>query len=67
MTLDNIQSNDPKIKIQKQKSHELSTNFHLFSYIKREVRETERETRKKEERRNKNRNSTISTSNDHNF
>jgi hypothetical protein len=48
-------------------SHILSSYFYLFSYIKREVREKEGERRKKEERRNKNQNSTISTSNGHNF
>jgi hypothetical protein len=53
MTLDNIQSNDLKIKIQKLKFYGLSTPFHLFSYIKREVRETERERTKKEERQKK--------------
>jgi hypothetical protein len=47
-TVHSFQSNDPKTKIQKLKSHELPTIFHLFSYIKREMRERQRE---KEERR----------------
>jgi hypothetical protein len=68
LTVRSSQSNEPKIKIQKLKSHELPTQCHLFSYIKRNMRDRER---KKKERReteeNKNRNSTISTSNDNNF
>jgi hypothetical protein len=55
-----------KNKNLKRKSHELPTHFHLFSYIKREMRE-KRERREKRDRRNKNRNLTISTSNGHNF
>jgi hypothetical protein len=59
------------MKIQKLKSHVLSTAFHLFSYIKREMKEIERERRKKEERREtkkiKIKIQTISTSNGHNF
>jgi hypothetical protein len=49
------QSNDPKIKIQKQKSHGLSTSFHLFSYIKkRDERDSEeKEERKKKQRRDR--------------
>jgi hypothetical protein len=39
------------MNIKKLKSHVLSTAFHLFSYIKREMKEIERERRKKEERR----------------
>jgi hypothetical protein len=66
MTLHNTQINDLKIKIQKLKYHRLSSLF-IYSYIIREVRETEREIRKKRGRINKNRNSTISTSNDYNF
>jgi hypothetical protein len=48
LTVHSSQSNDPKIKIQKQKSHGLPTLFHLFSYINREMRDRER---KKKERR----------------
>jgi hypothetical protein len=50
--LDNTQTNDPKIKIQKLKYQGLSTIF-IYSYIIREVRETEREIRNKKERENK--------------
>jgi hypothetical protein len=54
ITVRSSQSNDPKIKIQKQKPHESPTRpFHLFSYIKREMREREIEKRKKKEIRNK--------------
>jgi hypothetical protein len=69
LTVRSSQFNDPKIKIQKQKSHGLPTPFQLFSYIKREMRERQRrERRKKKEtnkrdKRNKNQNQTISTSN----
>jgi hypothetical protein len=46
------QSNEPKIQIQKQKSHELLTPFHLFSYIKSEMRDKEeKEERNKKQRR----------------
>jgi hypothetical protein len=48
LTVHSSQSNDPKIKIQKQKSHGLPTPFQLFSYIKREMRDRER---KKKERK----------------
>jgi hypothetical protein len=43
------QSNDPKIKIQKLKSHGLPTPFHLFSYIKGEMRDIERKKSQIEE------------------
>jgi hypothetical protein len=43
------QSNDSKIKNKKLKSHRLPTPYHLFSYIKREMRDRER--KKKERRR----------------
>jgi hypothetical protein len=71
LTVRSSQSNDPKIKFQKQKFHELPIFFHLFSYIKKDERDREeKEERKKKQRRdgrNKNRNLTISTSNGHNF
>jgi hypothetical protein len=51
-----FQSNDPKIKIQKLKSHRLPTPFHLFLYIKRDERDKER--KKKEERNKKERRET---------
>jgi hypothetical protein len=50
-TVCSSQSNDSKIKFQKLKSHELPTTCHLFSYIKRKMRDGERERRKKEEER----------------
>jgi hypothetical protein len=46
------QSNNLKIKIKKLKSHRLPTYCHLFSYIKREMRDREKE-RKKRDKRNK--------------
>jgi hypothetical protein len=50
LTIRSSQSNDPKLKIQKLKSHELPTSFHLFLYIKKkDEREIERERREKEE------------------
>jgi hypothetical protein len=55
-----------KNKKLKLKSNGLPTTFHLFSYIKREMRE-KKEIRQKRDRRNKNLNPTISTSNSHNF
>jgi hypothetical protein len=48
LTVRSSQSNDLKIKIQKQKSHGLPTPFHMFSYIKREMKDRER---KKKERK----------------
>jgi hypothetical protein len=58
-----------KSKLKKLKSHGLPTFCHLFSYIKREMRDIEKEERKKKKRhgRNKNRNPTNSSSNGHNF
>jgi hypothetical protein len=63
--------NDLKIKIQKLKSQELPSPYHLFSYIKK----TDETQREKEERknkrdnnnRNKNQNPIISNLNGHNF
>jgi hypothetical protein len=45
LTVHSSQSNEPKIKIQKLKFHGLSTNCHLFSYIKRDMRDRENEER----------------------
>jgi hypothetical protein len=43
---------NPNIKIYKQKFHKLPTNYHLFSYIKREMRDKrEKEERKKERKK----------------
>jgi hypothetical protein len=68
LTVRSSQSNDPKIKIKKTKSHGLPTPCHLFSYIRREMRDREKEERKKKrDRRNKIQNLTISTSNNYNF
>jgi hypothetical protein len=58
LTVRSFQSNDPKIKIQKQKSHILPTLFSfVFLYKKRDERETEKrkkkEIRDKEERQKK--------------
>jgi glucose-6-phosphate-specific signal transduction histidine kinase len=63
------------IPIQRFKNQNLKTEisqitnpiFHLFLYIKREMRETKKEIRKNRNKRNQNQNPTISTSNDHNF
>jgi hypothetical protein len=44
-----FQSNDPKIKIQKQKFHRLPTHFHLFLYIKREMRDREKEKERRDQ------------------
>jgi hypothetical protein len=49
LTVHLSQSNDSKIKIQKQTSYGLPTLFSSVSYIKREMRETEK--RKKKQRR----------------
>jgi hypothetical protein len=43
--------NDPKIKLQKLKFHGFPTHCHIFSYIKREMRDKERKKINKKERR----------------
>jgi hypothetical protein len=50
-TVRSSQFNDRKIKIQKIKSHGLPTHCHLFSYIKREMRQRDKEERNKRDKR----------------
>jgi hypothetical protein len=49
LTVRSSQFNDPKVKIQKLKSHGLPTHCHLFLYIKREMRDKERKKKQRRE------------------